>query len=318
MINLLTFDLNLLKVLDALLETGSLTETGKRIGLTQPAVSAALGRLRHALGDPLMIRHGRRMVPTDFAADLRDPLRAQMVALERILSGPGAFDPARARARFRLSGSDFFAELLMPQLADHVARLAPGITVQLVDLVADRYIDTLDRYQVDIALIPETPFPDWVDYRRMFLSPFVAIARADHPRLRRAGLAPGDTIPLDLFCDLGHVLFSPEGKTQAMGDAALARVGRKRKVVMTMPVFSGIYNSVAESDLVALMPVQLARRMAPKVGIAIYDPPMPIEPAPICMAWHKRSTENPTHQWMRDQIMALMTPLGEDATPPTD
>ncbi|MHA6344571.1 LysR family transcriptional regulator [Roseivivax sp. CAU 1761] len=309
--NFASFDLNLLKVLDALLATGSATEAGRRIGLSQPAVSAALGRLRHALGDPLFVRQGRQLVPSDYAAGLAEPLRHLLEEAEGLLAGPERFEPAQAEATFKISGSDFFAEMLMPDLAAHLQREAPGIRVQLVDLVPDSYIDTLDRYQVDMALIPEMPFPNWVAHRRLFRSSFIAIARRDHPTLARAGIAPGATIPLDLFCDLPHVLFSPEGKLRAMGDAALAAVGRQRRVAMTMPVFSGVYHAVARSDMIALLPRQLAERMAPRVGLALYDPPMPIDPAEIVMIWHRRATQTPAHRWLRDQIAALMAPLDE-------
>ena len=309
--NFNAFDLNLLRVVDALLETGSTTAAGQRIGLSQPAVSAALARLRHALNDPLMIRQGRNLTPTDFARTLRDPLRSLLEETEALLAGNRVFDPRAATSSFKVSGSDFFAEMLMPALADHLARVAPGVRIQLVDLVPDSYIDTLDRYQVDMALIPGMDFPDWIDAQLLFRSAFVVIARQGHPRLARAGLVPGDTIGLDLFCDLGHVLFSPEGRSAGMGDAALARVGRSRQVVMTMPVFSGVYNAVAESDLIALIPAQLARRVAERMRLDIYAAPIPLEPPRIFMVWHKRSTRSPAHAWLRGEIAKLMAPLDD-------
>lgn len=309
--NFKAFDLNLLRVLDALLATGSTTQAGQLVGLSQPAVSAALSRLRATLDDPLFVRQGRGLVPTDYAAGLRDPLRAVLEETEALLNRGKQFDPLTAQDSFKLSGSDFFAEMLMPQLADFLSRTAPGLRVQLVDLVPDSYVDTLDRYQVDLALIPETEFPDWVAHQRLFRSSFSTIARVGHPRLRRAGVAPGDVIPIDLFCDIQHVLFSPQGNLTAMGDAALARVGRSRRVAMTMPVFSGVYNAVASSDLIALIPRQLAERMAGRVGLEIYDAPMPVDPAAIAMIWHKRSTNAPAHRWLRSQIATLMAPLDE-------
>jgi DNA-binding transcriptional LysR family regulator len=314
--NIATFDLNLLRVLDALLREGSTVRAGARIGLSQPAVSAALGRLRHALGDELFIRRGQGLEPTDYARALAIPLREILDELESLLSGPKDFDPATSDAAFKLSGSDFFAEMLMPRLAEQVSKRAPGMRVQLVDLVPDNYIDTLDRYEVDIALIPATDFPDWVDHQPVFRSTFSVIARTGHPRLKRAGLRPGDIIPIDLFCDLGHILFSPEGKLKAMGDAALARVGRERRVVMTMPVFSGIYRAVAESDLIALIPTQLAHQIGPKLGLGVYEPPMPVDPALITMIWHKRSTATPEHRWLRDLISEILTPLNTVDRPP--
>lgn len=313
--NMASFDLNLLRVLDALLREGSTVRAGARIGLSQPAVSAALGRLRHALGDELFVRRGRGLEPTDYARSLAPPLRETLERLETLLSGPAAFDPTVSTAALKISGSDFFAEMLMPRLADLLARRAPGMRVQLVDLAPADYLAVLERDEVDIALIPAQPAPEWVDRRPVFRSPFAVIARAGRPRLRAAGVAPGGIIPLDLFCDLGHVPFSPEGRLKAMGDAALARLGRERRVVMTLPVFSGVWRAVAESDLVALLPAQLARHVAPKEGLEVYAAPMPLPAAPIEMVWRRRSTAAPAHRWLRELIAETLAPLDEGPEP---
>lgn len=311
MANISNFDLNLLRVLDALLQHHSTVRAGEHLGLSQPAVSAALGRLRSALGDELFFRRGQGLEPTHFALSLETPLRETLDRVEALIHGAKVFDPQTAQARFRISGSDFFAEMLMPRLADRLSLQAPLMLVHLVDLVPDSYADTLDRYDVDVALVPEMDLPDRIESQRIFGSSFSVIARRDHPRLARAGVAPGAVVPIDLFCDIGHVLFSPEGKVAAMGDAALARVGRARRVVMTMAVFSGVYRAVAGSDLIALLPTQLAEHIAPHAGIDVFCPPMPIEPAQICMIWHRRNTASPPHSWLRDQIVDLMAPLDE-------
>ncbi|WP_428648230.1 LysR family transcriptional regulator [Roseibium sp.] len=307
--NLSGFDLNLLKVLDALLQEKTTVRAGERLGLSQPAVSAALRRLRLSLGDELFFRHGQKLEPTVFAKSLEDPLRNHLEQLSVLLRGPDPFDPAKSTARFRISGSDFFAELLMPDLAARLSERAPGMKIHLVDLVPDNHVDTLVDYRVDLALVPALPLPDWVQSRPMFRSSFAVIARKDHPRLQRAGLEPGDKIPIDLFCDLGHVLFSPEGNSRAMADDALATVGRERRVVMTLPVFSGVYRAVAGSDLIALLPTQLAHHVAPATGLNVYQPPMQVEPAEIIMIWNRRSTADPAHAWLREEIAGLVEPL---------
>ncbi len=311
MANLSSFDLNLLRVLDALLQYGSTVRAGRQLGLSQPAVSAALGRLRAGLGDELFFRRGQGLEATDYALSLKAPLREVLDAVEGLIRGPEVFDPLRSTASFRISGSDFFAEMLMPQLAYRLARLAPNMRVHLVDLVPDAHVDTLERYEVDLALIPSRKLPDWVDSCRVFGSHFSVIARDGHPRLERAGVRPGDTVPIDLFCDLGHVIFSSEGNARAMGDAALARVGRKRRVVMSLPVFSGVYRAVAGSDLVALLPSPLARHVAADARLQMYHAPMPIEKAQIHMIWHRRYSAGAAHAWLRAQIAELLAPLDE-------
>ncbi len=311
MANISSFDLNLLRVLDALLQYHSTVRAGEHLGLSQPAVSAALGRLRAALGDELFFRRGQGMEPTQYALSLEAPLRDILDRAEVLIRGADVFDPMVSDAHFRVSGSDFFAEMLMPQLADRLSTLAPRMRVHLVDLVPDSYVDTLERYGVDLALIPEMELLDWIADRPLFLSTYRVIARKGHPRLARAGCSSGDVIPLDLFCDLGHVLFSPEGRAAAQGDAALAKLGRQRSVVMTMPVFSGVYRAVAGSDLIALMPTALAHHIAPAAGIEVFQAPVPVDPQQINMIWHRRNSSSPAHTWLRNQIADILLPLDE-------
>ncbi|MEQ9636177.1 MAG: LysR family transcriptional regulator [Devosia marina] len=305
--NFATFDLNLLRVLDAVFQEGSTVKAADRLGLSQSAVSGNLSRLRHALGDPLFVRQGNRLVATDYAAGLRDPVRQQLEQIEIMLSPAVQFDPATAQGSFRIAASDFFAELLMPRLGALLQREAPGIRTQLVDLVPRDYVASLERRNADLALIPETVLPDWVMHERLFGSPFHVIARNKNPGI--AGLKGGQVMPLDVFCALHHVLFSPEGNFAAMGDAALARVGRRRHVAMTVPVFSGVCRAVRESDLVALVPAQLAADVADTFGLQVFKPPMPIDPPSIIGIWHRRSDNTPLAAWVRNQVFALLRAL---------
>ncbi|WP_146347986.1 LysR family transcriptional regulator [Falsiphaeobacter marinintestinus] len=309
--NLSSFDLNLLQVLDALLETRSTTRAGQRVGLSQPAVSAALARLRDALGDPILIRQGRKMVATDYAGALRDPLRAVLEQTEQLLSGNATFDPQKASMTIRISGSDFYSVLLMPHLADRVSRSAPGIRLQQVDLVPDSHIRSIDQHNVDMAILPEGDFPDWIDHQTAHRSTFVAIARPDHPDLTHIHTGKGDQIPLDLFCGLPHVAHSPEGQLHMMGDAALARIGRRRNVAMTLPTFAGVCLCVASSNMIALVPAQIAAFMAPRIGLSIYDPPVLVPAVNLVLVWHKRSSQNPVHCWLRQQIVDALEKIDD-------
>ncbi|GGE59551.1 LysR family transcriptional regulator [Actibacterium pelagium] len=306
MINLLSLDLNLLRVLDALLELRSTTKASERLGLTQPAVSAALGRLRLSLDDPLFIREGQGIVPTDYARGLQVPLRCLLEDIASTLSKEKTFDPSRARDSFKLSGTDFFAEILMPRLADRMARQAPFMQVQLVDLVPDGHLEKLREIDVDISLNPRTTYPDWIESQTVLYSDFVVTARKDHPRLERAGITPGEVIPMDLYCDLGHVVFSPEGRLQTMGDIALQKAGRSRRVAMSLPFMSSVLSAVSSSDLVALTASQLANHLAPRLGLSLYHPPMQVPRVELCMTWHKSSSHNPAHRWFRSLVAEIL------------
>jgi DNA-binding transcriptional LysR family regulator len=300
-------------VLDALLREGSTTAAGRRVGLSQPAVSAALGRLRDALGDPLFVRRGPRLEATDYARSLAAPLREHLDSLQRLLSGPEAFDPSTATASFRIAGSDFFGEMLMPELGRTILTEAPGVRVHLLDLVPTNYADTLDRYLADLALIPRRDAPEWIEWQPLFHSSFCMIARAGHPGL--AGVAPGEPVPLDLFCDLDHALMSPEGRTRAMMDDALDAIGRSRRVVMSLPFFGGICRSAVTSDVVAMIPRQLARHMAPVLGLEVYQAPLPLPVPLIGMVWHRRATSSPAHRWLREQVARILRPLNDGEAP---
>lgn len=316
MTNLSTFDLNLLRVLDALLSEGSTVAAGRRLGLSQPAVSAALGRLRHALGDPLFVRQGQGLVPTIYATELEGPLREVLHDLEGVLAGFHDFDPAQAQLDFRISGTDFFATMLMPELGARVQRDAPGVRLQLVDLVPDHFVDALERQNVTLALLPEQPFPAWIAHEALFCADFTVIARDGHPALAAAGVTPGGAVPIDLFCALGHVLCSPDGKFHGLGDAALAREGRARRVVMSVPVFEGVLQVVASSDLIALYPRDLAQHRGQAAGIALYAPPISIMPPQLCMIWHQRHNGDPAHVWLRGIVRDILAPLGRRGAAP--
>lgn len=306
-VNFATFDLNLLRVLDALFREGSTVKAGERLAMSQSAVSGALSRLRHALDDRLFVRQGNRLVATDYAAALKEPLREELERLEALLASPVAFDPRTAIGTFRIAASDFFAELLMPPLGDLLHQRAPGIRAQLVDLVPNNYVESLERRNADIALIPDTDIPEWMNREPLFHSPFHVIARTENPGI--AGLVGGQAMPMDIFCGLHHVLFSPEGNFAAMGDAALGSVGKHRQVAMTVPVFSGVCRAVSESDLIALVPMQLAAKVAETFDLSIFKPPMQIDPALIIGIWHKRSDKTPLAVWMRDRVFDLMRAL---------
>lgn len=301
MVNLSSFDLNLLRVLDALLREGSTVRAADRLGLSQPAVSAGLGRLRHALNDPLFVRQGQGMVPTAFAEALEHPLRQTLGRLESLLRSQTGFDPAAAELTFRISGSDYFASTLMPQLVRRVSRQAARIRLQQVDLVRDNYFEPVDQNRVDLALVPRGEFPAWADSAPLFVPDFVVIARTGHPAL--AGLAAGDCLPLDLFCALGHVLCSPQGRFNGLGDAALGRVGRRRHVAVSVPFFEAVLSIVTHSDLIALAPQALAKVRASAGEIAVYLPPVPLTLPEICAVWHRRRTGDPAHVWLRAEVM---------------
>ena len=317
--NFRTFDLNLLRVLDALLVTGSTVGAAERIGLSQPAVSASLQRLRGALNDPLFVRQGQRLEPTDFARSLALPLRSHLDGLHMLLSSSERFDPAQLTQSFRLAGNDLFGELLMPALGAEVARQAPGVRVQLFDPVPWDAEEIFNRYAVDIAFQPRSDFAEWIDSKPLFRSGFALVARKGNSRLQHAGIAEGAEIPAALYCEMGHALMSPEGRVTSYVDSKLAEIGHARTIAMTLPTFSGVYRAVAGSDMLAMLPEALAHKVAPAVGLCLYKPPVEVPGPMICMIWHRRSTSTPAQRWLRGlcaDILGTLHVSGEKL--PTD
>lgn len=315
--NFQTFDLNLLRVLDAMLREPNTTRVSQRLAMSQPAVSAALGRLRRALGDPLFVRQGNAMTPTPYAQSLAEPLRRTLDDLEAALRGPDEFDPARAQRTFKLFATDYYSELLIPPLVNELARLAPMVRLQLVYGREEAVFPQIGEGIVDMALYPRLDGPDWVMQTAAVHSSFVAVASRRHPRLARLGLKPGDLLPLDLFCDIPHVLFSPQGNLSGMEDAALAKLGRTRYVALSVPTFYGVARAIAQSELIGVLPSRFATALASHLGLSCYRVPHELPLARQFLYWHRRTTASAEHRWMRELVLALLEPLDEVRHPLT-
>jgi DNA-binding transcriptional LysR family regulator len=160
--NFAAFDLNLLKAFDALMKERSVTRAGDLIGLSQPAVSNALNRLRHALGDELFVRRGNDMIPTPRAEALAERIRDALVQVELAIAGDAGFDLARAERIFTLMGADFFSMQVMPVLSEQIARAAPGIRLRLIDSGSGDVERLLRDNVIDAALERPLDMPDWV------------------------------------------------------------------------------------------------------------------------------------------------------------
>lgn len=302
--NFAAFDLNLLRVFDALMRERSVTRAGALIGLSQPAVSNALGRLRHAVDDELFVRRGNDMVPTPRAERLAERVREALVQVEQALAGDVRFDPARAERIFTLLGADFFATHLMPGLAERIAAVAPGIALRLLDSASGDVERLLRENAIDAALERPLDMPDWVSRQVLFHSPFAVIAARAHEVVKRARLAPGARMPLKLFCALPHAIRSIDGSMTGMVDEALRKAGGERRVMLALPNFEGIARAVARGRLVAAVPVQFARAVAADLKLVIYEPPVEVPVPEISLYWHKRHERNPAHSWLREQIAA--------------
>lgn len=310
--NLNSLDLNLIRVFDALLRERSATRAGERIGLSQPAVSAALNRLRHAFNDQLFVRNGNEMVPTPRAESLAEPVRSALATLERAFEPKGPFDPAQFERTFTLLGADFFSMLFMPQLSAKLAALAPKVKLRLLDSARGDVAKLLQDDAIDVALERPLEMPEWVSSTLLFRSPFAVIASAGNARLAALGLGRGDVIPLEAFCALPHAIRSIDGSMSGFTDEALRGQGRQRNVVLALPHFQGIALAVAASELIASVPRQFAEAAAGGLNLCVYRPPIAIPVPEIKMYWHSRHDDVRQHRWFRTQIVELIRQLQFD------
>ncbi|MFC3078435.1 LysR family transcriptional regulator [Phenylobacterium terrae] len=307
--NFAAFDLNLLRVFDALARERSVTRAGEQVGLSQPAVSSALNRLRAILDDQLFVRRGAEMAPTPRAEALAPAVREALTSLERALAGDARFDPAKAQRTFTLLGADFFSTLVIPRLHERIAAEAPGVRLRLLDTAFGDVERLLADDVLDLALERPLQLPEWVATQALFVSPFVMVAAKDHPQIAAAGIAPGEVLPLDLFCALPHAIRSVDGSLSGMVDEVLETEGRRREVVLALPHFFAVARAVAAGHVIAALPRQFADAFAGQLGLAVYALPVP-SPAPeIRMYWHSRHQKNPAHVWLRDRVVEVIAEL---------
>lgn len=301
-------DLNLIRVLDALWRERSVTRAGNLIGLSQPAVSAALDRLRHALNDRLFVRRGNEMVPTPRAEELAPRARAALDQIAQMLTPGPHFAPASLNRVFTLLGSDFFSVGFMPRLAALLRIEAPQVRLRLLDSARGDVATSLQNSAIDMALEAPMTAPDWVSRQVMFRSPFVVALSRSHPAIR--GIAEGSPFPLDAFCRLDHVLRSIDGGMTGATDVTLARQGLSRRVVMALPTFHAVAQAVADGHHVAVLPVQYVRAVKDGLGLAEFAPPIAIPVPEIYLYWHSRNDGDAPHRWMRGKVMQLVGKLG--------
>ena len=292
--DLRTLDLNLLKTLDALLDERSVTRAAARLSLTQPAVSGMLTRLRDNFGDPLFIRAPHGMVPTLRAQQLA-PVVKQILNDINTLLQPAQFDPLTADFTFTLAATDYALKAVVVPFIAALKVRAPMIRVRVIPVEPERLTTQFEQGKIDLALLTPSTTPGDLHSRTLYEERYVCMLRADHPDAR----AP---LSLDRFCALEHILVSYEGESfWGVTDDALAKVGRKRRVGLSVSSFLVLPEVLAISDMIAVVPSRLASARA---SICVQEPPVAIHGFTKNMAWHERNHRDPAQQWLRELLHA--------------
>ena len=295
-------DLNLLKLLDALLKERSVTQAGVRLGLTQPAASRALGRLRRLLADRIVVRTPKGLEFTPRAAALAQPV-ARLLAEAAAIVAPAAFNPATARGRISIASLDHMALTMLPSVNASVERYAPGLDLDVPPSRSDN-VELVANGTAGIALgmFGDDALPAGFYRRRLYDETLVGIVRHAHPVLSTG-------LTLERFAGLSHVLVTIVGRGGATVDAALARQGLRRRIAMRLPHFLVAPAVVARSDMIAMLPRRLAQYAAQSTPVALVELPVDVPPFTLSMIWHERTHDDPAHAWVRQQIVDLARDL---------
>src|SRR5512147_519346 len=297
--NVRDVDLNLLRVFDAVLRARAVTAAAAGLGLTQPAESNALARLRALFGDALFVRTPAGMDPTPFARELAEPVRQALALLESALAhGPG-FDPATSTRAFRFYMSDLGQVEFLPPLVERARQVAAGVRLEAVALEVEDIGDALAAGALDLAVgfLPGLGPP--VRRQPLFRDPYVCLMRADHPVI-------GRKLTRANFLAASHALVSYKGGHRVI-EEALERAGLARRITLRVPHFTVLPMVLERSDLILTLPSKVARVYERGGRFKSLPPPVPIPPADVAAHWHERFERDPGSRWLRDMVTELFT-----------
>ncbi|HEX4451216.1 MAG TPA: LysR family transcriptional regulator [Kofleriaceae bacterium] len=287
-------DLDLLRAFATLHHERHLSRAAIRIGLSQPAMSRVLGRLRAAFGDPLFVRTPRGMLPTSRADELAPQVLAVLDAAGKLIR-PAAFDPATLVRTFTIGVSDFFDADLIPRLIEILAREAPGVAITTRPL-ADDIGDALAG-RIDLMLGVRETVPADAQLIKLYDETFVCAVRRDHPRV-------GKRLSIERFVAERHLLIAPGGNPGSRVDTSLAARGLSRQVVVRVHTFLSAPAIVASSDLILTAPRRVLEPLAKPFSLRLLPPPVDVAGFSLFAAWHPRVHADPAHAWFRAALVA--------------
>ena len=300
----LTLDLNLLRVFDVIMSEQNLTRAADRLATTQPAVSNALKRLREALNDDLFIRTAHGVKPTAHAEELWPGIRVALADLE-VLLVPPEFNIATLQTMFRLAMADSTASLLLPDLLRAIKASAPGIDLRMLPLISRDPRPMLLQGEIELAvgsfpgvvaqLTGELGSTSAIRHQRLYSGKYVCIMRKDHP------LAEG-ALTVDGYCAALHALVSFSGRAHGPADDALANLGRRRRIALTVNQFYTVGRVVADSDLISIVPHHLLQTLGMTTLLTTKELPFELPVVHVDMLWHDRDSRKAPHGWIRQQL----------------
>jgi DNA-binding transcriptional LysR family regulator len=302
-VNFRTLDLNLLRMFDALMAEGSLTRASVVLAMTQPAASHALKRLHDAVGETLFTRTASGMQPTPRAQALWPLVRTALASLQHALA-PGSFDPRTDAVSFRVAMADATATLLAPPLVRAIESVHAVASLHVLPLITRDPSSLLERGSADLAV---GHFPDLIAtlltseqntalrHARLYETRYVCVMRRDHPLARKK-------LTLDAFCAAHHLQVSFSGRPQGLIDRALAALGRRRRIVLTVNQFFTAGRVVTQSDLLTVLPLSFIEATGRRGTLVTRELPFDPGAVHVEMVWHLRRDNDPAHQWLREVL----------------
>lgn len=288
--NLKRLDMNLLVVLEALFNEKTVTGASQVLGLSQPATSHALGRLREALNDPLFVREGRTLTPTAYARAIEPRAREAVQTAREILASASDFDPATSVRAFRISSQDYVATLVSSRFEERVRRRAPHIKLRFTGRSTEPPSFDLLSGRLDVAIGLFDVVPPGIVAKVLRREHFVGIVRK--------GLRVPDARTLDGYCALPHVLVSPRGGETGLVDDALERIGKRRDVLIQMQSFLSVPALVRLNDLVSTVPRGLMEIPSIDHGIERFVPPVEMPGTKLTLLSAHGFENAPAHRWL--------------------
>lgn len=299
-------DLNLLRVLDALLQENSVTRAAERLGTSPAAVSRTLARLRRAVGDPLLVRAGQGMVPTPRALELREEVAALLRGCENVLRPGAGFDAAHLQRTFTVQATELLLVGLAGSLTERIHAEAPNVDVVFLPEAVEGG-PALRQGLVDVELGVLGHLDPEIRTRHLTRMRPVGVAREGHPLF-------GRRIDARRFAEADHIGISRLGKRLGPIDGALADLGLRRRIAVVVPSHTSAMLLARDTDLVALTLADWLPGTVSALGLRTFPIPLDLAPLDIGMAWHPRNAADPGHRWLRELLAAaLLDPPGSAA-----
>jgi DNA-binding transcriptional LysR family regulator len=289
-------DLNLFVVLDTIYAEGGITRAGRRLNLSQPAISHALARLREMFDDPLFTRHGHAMTPTPLARRIIEPVRAALRGLEVTLTKVDRFDAASATKRFIIGMRDALESAVLAPFMRGIAGSAPCIDISVVRAERRDLERELSAGTVDVALDVLLPLPEEIRRQRLGVEWLVVVARRRHPKVRAK-------LDLDTYLAQEHIAVSSRRRGLSAEDFELTRHNLRRRIRLRCQSYFAACRVVSETDLILTMPERYARILNTQFDNRLLAFPLQVPAFDSYLYWHANADADPANAWLRQQLL---------------